>query len=33
VSRAAGRQATRVDWTLVERIGTRRYGIPARITR
>jgi L,D-transpeptidase ErfK/SrfK len=33
VTRAAGRQATRVDWTLVERIGTRRYGIPARITR
>jgi L,D-transpeptidase ErfK/SrfK len=33
VKRAAGKQVGRVDWTLVETIGTRRYGIPARITR
>jgi L,D-transpeptidase ErfK/SrfK len=33
VKRAAGKQAGRVDWQLVETIGTRRYGIPARITR
>ena len=33
VARAAGAQAERVDWTLVERIALRRTGIPARITR
>ena len=33
VTRAAGEQAARVDWTLVERIASRRYGIPARVTR
>jgi L,D-transpeptidase ErfK/SrfK len=33
VARAAGGQLARVDWGLVETIATRRYGIPARITR
>ena len=33
VKRAAGKQTARVDWTLVDTIGRRRYGIPARITR
>jgi L,D-transpeptidase ErfK/SrfK len=33
VERAAGKHRERVDWTLVETIGQRRYGIPARITR
>jgi L,D-transpeptidase ErfK/SrfK len=33
VTRAAGSQAARVDWSLVERIASRRYGIPARVTR
>jgi L,D-transpeptidase ErfK/SrfK len=33
VRRAAGAQAKRVDWTLVERVALRRYGIPARVTR
>jgi L,D-transpeptidase ErfK/SrfK len=33
VERVAGEQASRVDWTLVERIASHRYGIPARVTR
>ncbi len=33
VARAAGKQAKRVDWALVERIASHRYGIPARVTR
>jgi L,D-transpeptidase ErfK/SrfK len=33
VTRAAGKQATRIDWALVERVARHRYGIPARITR
>jgi L,D-transpeptidase ErfK/SrfK len=33
VERAAGNQARRVDWALVERIASHRYGIPARVTR
>jgi L,D-transpeptidase ErfK/SrfK len=33
VTREAGSQAGRVDWTLVERIALHRYGIPARVTR
>ena len=33
VARAAGEQAERVDWALVERVALRRYGIPARVTR
>ena len=33
VKRAAGKQTARVDWTLVDTIGRRRNGIPARITR
>ncbi len=33
VARAAGEQAGRVDWALVERIASHRYGIPARVTR
>jgi L,D-transpeptidase ErfK/SrfK len=33
VEQAAGKQAGRVDWTLVERIASHRYGIPARVTR
>ena len=33
VARAAGSQAKRVDWALVERVALRRYGIPARVTR
>jgi hypothetical protein len=33
VRQAAGPQAKRVDWTLVERVALRRYGIPARVTR
>ena len=33
VARAAGKQAERVDWTLVERVALRRNGIPARVTR
>ena len=33
VEQAAGRQAKRIDWALVERIASHRYGIPARVTR
>lgn len=33
VSRAAGKQAKRIDWTLVERAGQRGIGVPARITK
>ncbi|MFI5215271.1 MAG: L,D-transpeptidase family protein [Candidatus Limnocylindria bacterium] len=33
VTQAAGKQAKRVDWALVERIALRRTGIPARVTR
>jgi L,D-transpeptidase ErfK/SrfK len=33
VTRAAGKQAARIDWTRVEDIGRRRYGIPSRVTR
>jgi L,D-transpeptidase ErfK/SrfK len=33
VKRAAGSQAARIDWSLVERIASSRYGIPARVTR
>ena len=33
VERAAGKQAARVDWALVERVALHRYGIPARVTR
>jgi L,D-transpeptidase ErfK/SrfK len=33
VSSVAGSHAGRVDWSLVERIAQRRYGIPARVTR
>ncbi|MGH7291044.1 MAG: hypothetical protein ACREJT_07545, partial [Myxococcota bacterium] len=33
VTRAAGKSATSVDWTTVDSIGVRRFGIPSRITR
>ena len=33
VTRAAGKQAERVDWARVEAIGQRRYGVPSRVTR
>jgi L,D-transpeptidase ErfK/SrfK len=33
VRKAAGKQISRVDWALVDTIGRRRYGVPARITR
>jgi L,D-transpeptidase ErfK/SrfK len=33
VRRAAGERAARIDWALVDRIGQRRTGIPARISR
>ena len=33
VARAAGDEAGRIDWALVERIGLHRYGIHARVTR
>jgi len=33
VTRAAGKQAARIDWTRVDDIGQRRYGIPSRVTR
>jgi L,D-transpeptidase ErfK/SrfK len=33
VKKAAGKQTSRVDWTLVDTIGRRRYGVPGRITR
>ena len=33
VARAAGSQATRIDWARVEEIGRRRFGVPSRITR
>jgi L,D-transpeptidase ErfK/SrfK len=33
VKRAAGKQAGRIDWTLVDRIALHRYGIPGRVTR
>ncbi|HKC49787.1 MAG TPA: L,D-transpeptidase family protein [Myxococcota bacterium] len=32
VTRAAGKQAKRVDWALVERAGQKRIGVPTRIT-
>ena len=32
VLRAAGKEAKRVDWALVERAGQRRIGVPTRIT-
>lgn len=33
VTKAAGKQATSVDWVTVDSIGVRRYGIPSRVTR
>ncbi len=32
VTRAAGKQAKRIDWALVERAGQKRIGVPTRIT-
>jgi hypothetical protein len=32
VLRAAGKEAKRVDWALVERAGQKRIGVPTRIT-
>jgi L,D-transpeptidase ErfK/SrfK len=33
VTRAAGKQAARIDWARVAEIGQRRFGVPSRITR
>ncbi len=33
VTRAAGKQADRIDWARVDDIGQRRYGVPSRVTR
>ena len=33
ITRAAGKDAKRIDWALVERAGQRRVGVPTRITR
>ena len=33
VTRAAGKQAKRVDWARVDYVGQRRFGVPSRVTR